>query len=101
MSDTLSQEFIGRRLDSLQRDFADVRRRMIAVEEHLESFDKRITARFGELDSRMTSVERRLTTVEQRLDAVVERISNLEGLHHRALYFLEKWAEREGIAGPP
>jgi hypothetical protein len=92
MSETVSLEFIGRRLDSIQADTADVRRRMIALGERFGSVETRI----GGLESRLDGIDRRFATIEDRMDAMVERQGKLELTCNRTLFLLERLALKVG-----
>lgn len=88
MSDTettISWQFIGRRLDAVQADTADIRRSMVTLID-----------RFGGLETRMTSLERRQAVFEQRMDALVERQSKLEITAARTLFLLQRLALKVG-----
>jgi len=82
---TVSWEFIGRRLDAVQADTADIRRNMLAL-----------TERFSGLEDRMASLERRQGIFEQRLDAFVERQSKLELTAARTHFLLQRLAIKVG-----
>jgi chromosome segregation ATPase len=84
-SSAVSLEFIGRRLDAVQNDVADVRRRMGTL-----------TDRFDGLEGRMSTIEKRQGTLEMRIDALVERISSLETITHRGNALLERIAAKVG-----
>jgi len=83
MSETVSWQFIGRRLDSVQADVADVRRRQINLAD-----------RFSGLEDRFGTLERRMATLEDRMDAMVERQSKLEETGARTLFLLERIAAK-------
>jgi len=93
MSETLSWQFIGYRLYSVQNDVADVRRRMIAMVDRFGGIEDRI----GGVENRIGVLERRSATLETRIDALVERVSALEGVAHRSLHLLERIAAKVGI----
>jgi len=67
-------------------DTADVRRRMIRLEEKMD-------AHHAATDIRMSSIERGQFIMEQRMSAMVERQSKMEELLHRALLILETWQQ--------
>ena len=54
----VSLEFIGRSLDTVQADQADLRRRMIALGE-----------RFGTVETRIGGIEARIGSIEGRMTA--------------------------------
>ncbi len=85
MSETVSWQFVGRRLDSVQADTADIRRRIVTLAE-----------RFGALESRMGGIEQRQAILEERMDAMVERQSRLEQTGARTLYLLERLVQKAG-----
>jgi hypothetical protein len=85
MSETVSWQFVGRRLDSVQADTADIRRQMITLAD-----------RFGALESRMAGIEHRQGTLEARMDAMVERQSKLEETGAQTLYLLQRLALKVG-----
>ena len=80
MSETISPEFIGRRLDSLQDSVAGVNRRMIALE--------------TTLNERLGAVEARIARLEDCADQVSERISTLATKVNSLILLVER------IAGP-
>jgi hypothetical protein len=90
MSETVSLEFIGRRLDAVQADVADVRRRIVSL---LERHDG-LLDRLENIDVGVGRLERRMNGLEVRMDAMVERQSKQEELLHRALLLLERIAAR-------
>ena len=92
MSETVSLE-IGRRLDAVQADVADVRRRMVSL---LERFDG-LLDRLENIDAGVGRLERRMNGLEVRMDAMVERQSKQEELLHRALLLLERIAAKVGV----
>jgi septal ring factor EnvC (AmiA/AmiB activator) len=79
MSSTVDLEFIGMRLDGIQADLADVRRRQVDL-----------SHRFNGFEQRLGSLELRFNSVEERLDHVVTRISGLEANMAEALLMLRK-----------
>jgi hypothetical protein len=87
MSETVSLEFIGRRLDAVQVDVADVRRRMARLVEDIH-----------ELKRRFASLELAFDIQVQRMDAMVERQSKQEELLHRVLLLTERMALAQGIS---
>lgn len=91
--ETVSWQFVGRRLDSVQNDVADVRRRMIALADRFGT----IETRFGGMEARMDSLERRQGTLEERIDAVVERQGKLEEIGAKTLLLVERLALKAGI----
>ena len=94
MSETVSLEFIGRRLDAIQADVADVRRRMIGLTDRFEGVEGKITL----LSDDVRRLERRMHTLEVRMDAMVERQSKQEELLHRVLLLTEHIAKAQGIS---
>lgn len=99
MSDTtVSWEFIGRRLDAVQADTADIRRRMIGLTERFDALENNIKERLATLEGRVGSVERRMTNLESRMDAMVERQSKLEATAARTLFLLQRMALKSGIS---
>jgi hypothetical protein len=80
MSETISSEFIGRRLDSLQNNVVGVNRRMIALE--------------TTLSERLGAVEARIARLEDCVDQLAERISTLETKLNSLILLVER------IAGP-
>jgi hypothetical protein len=64
MSETVSAEFIGRRLDGLQNNLSGLNRRMVTLESNL-------------ID-RVGMPEARMAGLEDRADQLVDRISALE-----------------------
>ena len=75
MSETISPEFIGRRLDSLQNNIAGVNRRMIALE----------TA----LNDKLGAVQTRMAGLEECVDQLAERISVLETSVNSAILLIQ------------
>jgi predicted nucleic acid-binding Zn-ribbon protein len=94
VSETVSLEFIGRRLDAIQADVADVRRRMIGLTDRFEGVEGKITL----LSDDVRRLERRMHTLEVRMDAMVERQSKQEELLHRVLLLTEHIAKAQGIS---
>lgn len=93
MSETVSLEFIGRRLDAVQNDQADLRRSMIALADRFGAIETRI----GALESRFGGLEGRMTGIEQRMDLLIERMGKQEANTSRALLLLERIAKAQGI----
>jgi len=83
MSEAVSWQFVGRRLDSVQADTADIRRQMITLAD-----------RFGALESRMAGIDQ--GTLEARMDAMVERQSRLEETGAQTLHLLQRLALKVG-----
>jgi uncharacterized protein YlxW (UPF0749 family) len=95
VSESVSLEFIGRRLDSVQADVADVRRRMAGFVERFESVEANLDhlrAGVGRLDTRMG-------LLETRMDAMVERQSKQEELLQRTLLMTQRIAAKLGVDG--
>jgi hypothetical protein len=92
----VSWQFIGRRLDAVQADTADIRRRTIAQTERFNALETTITERLTALDNRAASLDRRLVTLEARMDAMVERQSRLETTGARTLFLVERLALKIG-----
>ena len=90
MSETVSLEFIGRRLDAVRADIADLRRWIVSL---LERHDG-LLDRLENIDVGVGRLERRMNGLEGRMDAMVERQSKQEELLHRALLLLERIAAR-------
>jgi hypothetical protein len=86
MSDTVSLEFVTRRLDAVQNDQADLRRRMIALAERFGA----VEARIGGIESRMGGLENRMSAIEERMDLLIERMGRQEAHLSRALLLLER-----------
>jgi hypothetical protein len=86
MVEVVSLEFIGRRLDSMSADIADVRRRF-------SGFGDRFTV----MEARLASIEGRLGLNEEGIDAVVERLGKLETVASRGLLLAERIAEKLGV----
>ena len=79
MSETISPEFIGRRLDSVQNNIAGVNRRMIALD----------TA----LNDKLGAVEARMAGLEECVDQLAERISVLETSVNSAILLIQRIAK--------
>jgi predicted nucleic acid-binding Zn-ribbon protein len=92
-SETISWQFIGRRLDAVQNDVADVRRRMGMLTDRFGGIEDRI----GGLENRMSTIEKRQGTLETRIDALVERISSLETITHQGNALLQRIAAKVGV----
>jgi hypothetical protein len=86
MSETVSLEFVTRRLDAVQNDQADLRRRMIALAERFGV----VEARIGAIEGRMSGIENRMTAFEERMDLLIERMGRQESNISRALLLLER-----------
>ena len=99
MSETVSLEFVTRRLDAVQNDQADLRRRMIALAERFGV----VEARIGAIEGRMSGIENRMTAFEERMDLLIERMGRQESNISRALLLLERlvpaWRPRAGLRG--
>jgi hypothetical protein len=95
-SETISWQFIGRRLDAVQADTADIRRRSISQTERFDALEATIGERFTSLDNRIASLDRRLVTLEARMDAMVERQSRLETTAARTLFLVQRLALKLG-----
>ena len=93
MSDTVSLEFIGRRLDTVQNDLADVRRRMGGLSERFNSLEIRI----GGIESRFNSLESRMAGIEQRLDGFADQATRTAEQTARMALLLERIARAQGI----
>jgi hypothetical protein len=78
MSETVSLEFIGRRLDAVQADQADLRRRVVALAD-----------RFGVVEARIGGLESRMSGIEERMDLLIERMGRQETLIERILARIE------------
>jgi uncharacterized protein YPO0396 len=92
----VSWQFIGRRLDAVQADTADIRRRVISQTERFNALENTISERFTALDNRVASLDRRLVTLEARMDAMVERQSRLDTTAARTLFLLQRLALKIG-----
>jgi predicted nucleic acid-binding Zn-ribbon protein len=94
VSETVSWQFVGRRLDSVQADTADIRRRMVTLADRFGGLEGRMSG----LEDRMSGIERRQGTLEERMDAMVERQSKLEATSARTLFLLQRLALKSGIS---
>jgi predicted nuclease with TOPRIM domain len=83
MGETVTVEFIGRRLDTIQNDQRDLRRRLIAL-----------TERFGAIEARFGHLEARAAIIEERLDELVDRTGRLEETQNRMLTILTDVARK-------
>jgi hypothetical protein len=79
MSETVSPEFIGRRLDSVQNNVSGVTRRMITLE--------------NTLSARMEALEGRLAGLEEQADLLLDRISALETGVNSLILLVERIAK--------
>ena len=79
MSETISPEFIGRRLDGVQNNVSGVNRRMITLE--------------NTLSDRMMALDIRLAGLEERADRLVERIRALETSVNCLILLVERIAK--------
>jgi hypothetical protein len=82
MSEAVSPEFIGRRLDSLQNNIAGVNRRMIALETGL--------------NERLGTVESRVAELGDCVDQLAERIGALETSVNSLILLVERVAKPGG-----
>ena len=82
MSEAISPEFIGRRLDSLQNNIAGVNRRMIALETGL--------------NERLGAVESRVAELGDCVDQLTERIGALETSVNSLILLVERVAKPAG-----
>ena len=80
MSETVSAEFIGRRLDGLQNNASGVTRRLITLE--------------NTLSARMEALEARLAGLEEHADHLVDSISALETSVNSLILLVERIAKR-------
>ena len=97
-SEAPSPEFIQRRLDSVQADVADVRRRMVAIGERFGPLETRfgaIETRIGAMETRIAGMESRLSGIEARLDHAAERAAKTDESLARVLLLVEA-GKREG-----
>jgi hypothetical protein len=83
MSETISPEFIGRRLDSLQNNVSGVTRRMITLE--------------NTLSDRMAALETRLAGLEECADQLSDRISALDTRVNYLILLVEGIAQVKGL----
>ena len=98
ISEAPTLEFIQRRLDSVQADVADVRRRMVAIGERFGSLETRfgaIETRIGAMETRIAGMETHLSGIEARLDHAAERAAKTDESLARILLLLEA-GKREG-----
>ena len=79
MSETISPEYIGRRLDSLQNNVSGVTRRMITLE--------------NTLSDRMAAIEARLAGLEECADQLSDRIGALEARVNYLILLVERVAQ--------
>jgi hypothetical protein len=79
MSETVSADFVGRRLDSLQNNVSGVTRRMITLE--------------NTLSARMEALEVRLAGLEECADQLLERIGVLETSVNALILLVERIAK--------
>ena len=89
---TVSLEFIGRRLDAVQADTADIRRRMIRVEERLDGVVRQIDGVVRDVQD----VRRAQSVLEERMSAMVDRQSKLEHTTARTLFLMQRLALKIG-----
>jgi len=82
MSEAVSLDFLGLRLDSVQNDVRDLRLRVVGLAE-----------RFGTLEQRFSAMEARFTGLEGRMAAQESRMD-------RVVFLLERIAQAQGIADP-
>ena len=80
MSETVSAESIGRRLDGLQNNGSGLNRRMITLESNLIN--------------RVGAVEARMAGLEDCADQLVDRISALETSVNSLILLVERIAKR-------
>ena len=83
MSETISPEFIGRRLDGLQNNVSGVTRRMITLE--------------SILSDRMAALETRLAGLEECADQLSDRISVLDTRVNYLILLTEGIAQAKGL----
>lgn len=90
MSDTISLEFIGYRLDAVQNDVHDLRRSFV-------SFRESSRDALSGLRDEMTSLGKRMSSLEQRMDAMVDRQSRFEETQARLLLLVRRIALKVGV----
>ena len=79
MSETVSADFVGRRLESLQNNVSGVTRRMITLE--------------NTLSARMELLEGRLAGLEKQADQLLDRIGALETSVNALILLVERTAK--------
>ena len=83
MNETVSAEFIGRRLDGLQNNLSGLNRRMVTLESNLID-------RVGVLEARMAGLE-------EHADQLLDRISALETSVNSLILLIERIAKRSQL----
>ena len=87
MSDTtVTVDFIGRRLDSVQGDQPDLRRRMISLAERFSAIEGRI----GAVEHRIGGLENRMSATDERIDLVIDRLHRIEAMTETRFNRLEQ-----------
>jgi hypothetical protein len=86
VSEAVSLDFLGRRLDSVQNDVRDLRLRVVGLAD-----------RFGTMERRFATLENRFATIEARFSGVEERIATMETRLDRMVFLIERMAQAQGI----
>ena len=79
VSETLSPESIGRRLDGLQNSVSSMTRRMVTLESNLTNGTEKIAAELARLEARVDQLAGRISALETSVNCLillVERIAN-------------------------
>lgn len=95
MSEAISLEFIGFRIDSVQNDMRDIRRTVINLTERFNAFEVRL----GGIESRIGGVEGRIGALELRFDEFMQRQSRMEEQMARQVLLLSHIAAKLGVEG--
>jgi hypothetical protein len=78
VSETVSPEFIGRRLDGLQNNVSGVTRRMVTLESNLTNGMEALATEVNELAARVDQLASRISALETSVNCLillVERIA--------------------------
>jgi len=88
MSETISLEFIQRRLESIQNDTADVRRRMGTLIDRCRLIEERVDVQTSEI----RSLGKQQAILTERLDTVVNRLTGIETTNAEILMLIKRGA---------
>jgi phage shock protein A len=90
MSETISSELVGRRLDGLQNSVSGVARRMVTLESNLTNGTEQITAELTGLEAHVDQLATRISALETSVNCLillVERIAKSQCRTAQEVYY--------------